>query len=170
MDRGSAEQVAAATGQLIDWLRTYIVEWRAHPEHWPALLANGTYAQAVYLRRLCSNQASPQLIIVPPPSSTVRSWWRRRRKGQRLCAKTTVSMGDGTRFVADCDYKTFSRLWQRALLGPWAWRVLIRFHRSFGVRMRPLPRFMDFVKPSGRRICLNPKQICWIERRDEWTS
>jgi hypothetical protein len=75
-------------------------------------------------------------------------------------------MSDAISFRVPVPYRQFSRRWQRALRGTWSRRLLMAFHRSFGVYLRAHPRLMEvaYLADDGRwrRAWLNPTQICYI--------
>lgn len=73
-------------------------------------------------------------------------------------------MGDGISFQVEMPYKKFRKAWARALVGGRWHGFWLRFHRKIGVPFRRRRRIMMFVFPDGRRIGLNPDQICYIEK------
>jgi hypothetical protein len=76
-------------------------------------------------------------------------------------------MGDGITFIVPGSYDSFAKRWQQAMLGSFYWRVVIRFHSWFGVRVRSKPRFIKVVHgDSNKRVFLNPKQIVYIMQGD----
>jgi hypothetical protein len=71
-------------------------------------------------------------------------------------------MGDGITFTVSDSYRSFNRRWQRAMLGTFYWRTVIRVHRWFGVRVRSKPRLIGIVHGAPpRRAFLNPLQIVY---------